>query len=378
MTPFDLNSHEVGVVQDIWRLLDFCPISKAASSTASNVDINNVKFKFGNINWFHERMMMISEDHGISVTAEEADIINYQFDQIVQLMTLIILNLKHLNNADMELLMKFSKINTRIYQLNLSKFGQLLVMNIIDVLAIDNTQQHILLHFLNQFFNMIIQFSGDPVLDSMVDVNNDYSLSLSDSNLSNLSLHNVNDLDVSSNLDSNSIITMDHHASPMKLKPSIHSVNNSPAISLHQKHKRQSSLTKSPHSTNVDLNSVNSLAMEHDTPRSIDIDQLEELTDDLDDIDSISTNDNNPHLRGHDDDDDDDDTFDLLNSFAGSSTTVTNNSAKNSNSSVTSAKTKKMNRLSSINLRASKQSLNLSRVGTNASTRTSKQECIIM
>lgn len=297
------------------------------------------------------------EDHDIYLTEDEIDIIDYQFDQIIQLMTLIVLNLNHLTNNVLEVLMKFSKINNRIYRLNLSKFGQLLMVTLLEMCLISNFNQTIFLDFLNQFFNMINEFSPDPYLDPIIDVN-DYRLSLSDSNLSNLSLNNVNDLDVNSNLDIHSNITVDQTS--LKIKPSFNpsssSINNS--VASYQKHLRHGSLTKSPYFVNGDSNSIN---IDLDTPRSIDIDQLDELTDDLDGMDSVSTTEK---PVGSDSDEFNDDTFDLLNSF--SAATVNNSTTK-----------KLKRRLSSINLKASKNNLNLSKVSTNTS-RNSKQECTIM
>lgn len=377
---FDLSPQEVGTIQRIWHSLDLCTINKGSSLTSirpkglvrtasastmastsstssTEIEFSNLKFNFYNIQKFHDKLMTGYEDHDIYLTEDEIDIIDYQFDQIIQLMTLIVLNLNHLTNNVLEVLMKFSKINNRIYRLNLSKFGQLLMVTLLEMCLISNFNQTIFLDFLNQFFNMINEFSPDPYLDPIIDVN-DYRLSLSDSNLSNLSLNNVNDLDVNSNLDIHSNITVDQTS--LKIKPSFNpsssSINNS--VASYQKHLRHGSLTKSPYFVNGDSNSIN---IDLDTPRSIDIDQLDELTDDLDGMDSVSTTEK---PVGSDSDEFNDDTFDLLNSF--SAATVNNSTTK-----------KLKRRLSSINLKASKNNLNLSKVSTNTS-RNSKQECTIM
>lgn len=173
----ELTNNEIQIIQGIWSQLDFY-------QSSPNVDISGIKFKFFNINYF-QGLLLLNEHE---VLIRDIDAIMYQFDQLIQLISLVVINLKYPGKYS-EYLLKFSKINSRIYDLDLPGFCQLLLLTILQIKPMENHHQLIFIKFLTLFVESINNLSEEILMGS---TNEDYRLSYSDSNLSTLSLHNDN------------------------------------------------------------------------------------------------------------------------------------------------------------------------------------------
>lgn len=148
---FDLSLKEVRAVQTLWENLDLhVPSSKAST-------ISQIKFKGQNI--IRLERILVQEQ------SSQNELISYQFDQIIQMLTLIIQNLSDIRQSHIDVLVKFAKINQRIYDLNLTEFGEQLIVTVKQIKKISFAAELAFVNFLNQIFLFVHNASVDPCIE---------------------------------------------------------------------------------------------------------------------------------------------------------------------------------------------------------------------
>lgn len=337
----EFNSTETFILQKIWESLNFY------NKTGVNTRISEIRFKFTVINEFKQSLLnnqhTVEDDFKLSRDLKvqilrDIDLIDYQFDQLIQLLTIIIINLDYPSNYS-EIFVKFAKINNRIYNLNITVFCQLLLTTILKLKNIGDNE-YVLIKFLKKFNENIDALTIDPIIEE------NPRLSLSNSNVSNLSLIN----------DNTSVYTSQSPLSRGYFKDNSSLISNESDIDNIE-------------TDEIDLDS-NTL-----TPKVNQID-----IDDLEDLDQAFTTATNNSEITYDSEDSEDSTFDYLNSF--NAPLPEKKSKKKSKSDKKLNKrasimlspnaAKNMRRLSSVNLKS-----DLSKTSTRSS-RAKKDECIIM
>ncbi|CAH6719343.1 hypothetical protein CLIB1444_02S06326 [[Candida] jaroonii] len=340
----EFNSTETFVLQKIWESLNFY------NKTGVNVRINDIRFKFTVINDFKSALLnnqyIIEDDYKLSKESKlqihkDIDLIDYQFDQLIQLLTIIVINLDYPSNY-YEIFTKFAKINNRIYNLNITVFCQLLLTTILKLKNVGDNE-YVLIKFLKKFNENIDALTVDPIIEE------NPRLSLSNSNVSNLSLNN----------DNTSVFTTQSPLSRGYFK------DNSSLIS------NESEEVDQIETDEIDLDS-NTLSTKDN---HINIDDLEDLEQ------AFTTTTNNTSVT-YESDDSEDSTFDYLNSFNQESDDKNKKKLKGdkklnrigSRASImlSPSAAKSMRRLSSANLKT-----DLTKISTRTS-RKRKDDCTIM